>query len=146
MEIRDLATTLLLAVAAPEATAVLQIGDGAVVGEDLAERTIMALSRPDTGEYANETVFLTMPGVDPQVCIGPPVRALAVFSDGLQRLALQMPEGIPHEAFFRPLFRFIDCECVEDRSGELAGFLTEPRVASRTDDDITLLVGAKRQA
>jgi hypothetical protein len=56
-----------------------------------------------------------------------------------------MPEGIPHEAFFRPLFRFMDSEDGKNRSGELAGFLTEPRVASRSDDDITLLVGAKRQ-
>ena len=29
-----------------------------------------------------------------------------MFSDGLQRLALKLPEGTPHAPFFTPLFRF----------------------------------------
>jgi hypothetical protein len=143
--VRDLATTLLLAVAAPEVTAVLQIGDGAVVGEELATpHSVVAMTRPETGEYANETVFLTTSNTTPQVSVGPPVRSIAAFSDGLQRLALQLPAGTPHEPFFRPLFRFMEKAGGEERSEEIRDFLSNPRVTSRTDDDITLVVASRR--
>lgn len=143
--VRDFASTLLIAVATDKIAAVGQIGDGAIViGDD--EDNVMALTRPEHGEYINETVFLTGPQalsqIQTNIWIGKP-RYVSLFSDGLQMLALKMPEGTPHPPFFRPLFRFI-AETSDTLSGreDLSSFLFSPRIRSRTDDDLTLLVCA----
>jgi hypothetical protein len=142
--IHDLATTLLVAAATPEFTAALQIGDGAIVARDAAGKLDL-LTRPDNGEYANETTFLTSSGAQPQLCVAGPYDGLALFSDGLQRLVLRFPSVEPHEPFFGPLFGFLDGAEQEAAQSELlAEFLSTPRVCALTDDDITI-VAAKRR-
>lgn len=141
--LRELATTLIVVVATSDQVAAIQVGDGAVVIGDTAE-PIVALTVPQRGEYLNETVFLVSPDAleTAQVRLwrGQPTH-LAVFSDGLQMLALKMPEGTPHPPFFRPLFRFIAQESDENRASErLQQFLLSERVREHTDDDLTLLV------
>jgi hypothetical protein len=69
---------------------------------------------------------------------------LALFSDGLQMLALKMPEGTPHAPFFGPLFRFA-ASAEEDGPavGTMEAFLRSPRVTQRTDDDLTLVIAIR---
>lgn len=140
-----LATTLLLAVATPEATAVLQVGDGAIVVGD-ADGSARALTFPLHGEYANTTVFLTSPDAleTAQFGLHPAATYLALFSDGLQRIALDMATGTPFAPFFLPLFRFVanEPEAVAAQT-QLTSFLSSPRVQERSDDDITLLLAAR---
>ncbi|MDY7020635.1 MAG: PP2C family serine/threonine-protein phosphatase [Cyanobacteriota bacterium] len=145
VEIRELATTLIVMVATPHLIAVSQVGDGAVVVEDKMGK-IEAITQPDYGEYLNETTFLI--GLDAvetaQVKIweGSPDH-LAVFSDGLQMLALKMPAGTPHRPFFSPLFKFVSSITNEQEAQEeLKSFLRSPRVTERTDDDLTLILAA----
>lgn len=143
VETRTLATTLILALATPETIAVAQIGDGAAVAGD-REGAVISLTVPQRGEYADETVFLTSPGAldAAQVVVwrGTPAQ-LALFSDGLQRLALKMPEGIPHPPFFSPLFRFAaNASHAAEAQAQLAAFLRSSRVRERTDDDLTILL------
>jgi hypothetical protein len=140
---RHLATTLILLVATPEGVVALQIGDGASVVGD-RHGNPMALTVPQNGEYANETTFLTSPEalstVQIQLWYGTPVYLVA-FSDGLQRLALCLPGGLPHRPFFSPLFGFLasmtDAQAAQEH---LHVFLHSPRVRERTDDDLTLLL------
>ena len=143
VDIREYATTLLLLVAAPDFIAVAQVGDGAVVVGD-ADGKIFALTKPQNGEHANETVFLTSPDAveNAEIVIWRgKVKHLAVFTDGLQRLALQMPEGTAHAPFFKPLFAFVENMTDADKARqELESFLYSPRIAERTDDDLTLLL------
>jgi serine/threonine protein phosphatase PrpC len=141
--VRELASTLIVVVATPQWVVATQVGDGAVVMEE-AQRAI-ALTAPQTGEYINETTFLVSPNaLETAQCLfwkGNPTH-LAMFSDGLQMLALEMPTAKPHPPFFSPLFRFIsqnDLDATEAQT-ELENFLTSPRVTQRTDDDITLLL------
>jgi serine/threonine protein phosphatase PrpC len=139
----DLATTLIVLVATPALVAVGQIGDGAVVVSDGAGN-VTALTTPQHGEYANETTFLTSPDAlaTAQVRIrhGAQV-SLAAFSDGLQRLALQMPGGTPHVPFFAPLFRFLAAMSDgQAAQAQVEAFLRSARVRGRTDDDITLVL------
>jgi serine/threonine protein phosphatase PrpC len=140
---RDLATTLILVAASTRGIAGAQIGDGAAVIQT-ESGNLIALTTPDTGEYTNETTFLVSPGALERAqyfaCIEAPGR-LALFTDGLQRMALQMPFGRPHAPFFNPLFQFISKadEAADDR---LASFLQSPRVKTRSDDDLTLLLAA----
>ncbi len=141
----DLASTLIVLVATPDLVAAAQVGDGAVILGDAAG-TPTALTVPQSGEYANETVFIVSPGglegAQLRVWHG---RAayLCAFSDGLQMLAMKMPDGTPHPPFFAPLFRFAGSFTdPEAARRQLAGFLTSPRISQRSDDDLTLLLAA----
>lgn len=143
MKVRDLASTLILVVATPELVAATQVGDGvAVVGDAMGN--VMALTTPQRGEYVNETIFLIAPDAvsqAQQTIWRGPVGHIAIISDGLQRLALKMPEGTPHGPFFSPLFQFVSnlADEVEGKE-QLEAFLNSPRVRERTDDDLTLLL------
>ena len=140
---RELATTLILVVATPGFVLAAQVGDGAAVVGD-GEENIFSLTSPQTGEHINETTFLiSEPGVEnAQVNIwrGKLVH-LAIFSDGLQMLALKMPMGLPHSPFFAPLFKFMTVVTNEEEANkQLEDFLRSPKVTGRTDDDLTLLL------
>jgi Protein phosphatase 2C len=142
---RELATTLIVLVAMPEAVAAAHVGDGAVVVADEAGN-LVPLALPQNGEYANETTFLTSPAALERASVtlwrGSAAR-IAAFSDGLQRLSLRLPAGTPHAPFFSPLFRFI-AETPDEAAAQaqLAAFLESGRVRARADDDLTLLLAA----
>jgi serine/threonine protein phosphatase PrpC len=140
---RQLATTLILVAATADQVAVMQIGDGAVVVGD-SDGNVISLTSPVQGEYANETTFLITPDAlnTAQVRVWPgKLASLAVFTDGLQRLALSMPSGAPYTPFFKPLFRFVAAENSAKKACEqIAAFLRSERVTDRTDDDLTLVV------
>lgn len=217
VDAREMACTLIVAVVSMDGVAAAQVGDGAVVvaGGD----GIRALTTPAHGEFANETVFLTAPGAvegAQRAAWRRPVEHVAVFTDGLQPLALRIAEREPHAPFFAPLFRFassidpsesrssgssdsirptsidpissdssdsrstgpasspsrsaefrstgpassesvssgsassdrtssgpVDADRVDDADGQLAAFLSGPRVAARADDDLTLVLAAR---
>lgn len=143
--IRELASTLILVVATPNSVIATQVGDGAAVLCDQHDN-IFALTTPQSGEHINETSFLISPDIiDPapvMIWKGHLTR-LALFSDGLQLLALKMPQGIPHPPFFHPLFQFIAEVTDEIEAKEqLVSFLQSPRVTERADDDLTLVLVA----
>lgn len=143
--VRELASTLILLVATRNGVAVAQIGDGAAVMAD-ETGTLKALTQPQQGEYANQTTFLTSEGAiaRAQVNVLAQVpQAIALFSDGLQRLALEMPQGTPHDRFFAPLFQFVAQDLEPDAgTAQLESFLQSPRVTQRSDDDLTLLLAS----
>lgn len=139
----DLASTLIAVIAGPEAVAAIQVGDGAVVA-GTTDSQIFAVTQPARGEYLNETIFLTSDGapetVQPKVWRGPLAR-LAVFSDGLQTVALHLADDQPHAGFFLPLFRFLETQSDPLQTQEaLVSFLASPRLRERTDDDVTLFL------
>lgn len=142
---RDLACTLLVAIVRPSLLAAAQVGDGAVVVGPAAGE-ILALTKPNFGEYLNETTFITAPEApDPQLGFWRGNLAhWAMLTDGLQMLALKMPAATPHPPFFLPLFEFITS--APDRAqaeAALVQFLRSPRIRERTDDDLTLLLGTR---
>jgi hypothetical protein len=145
---RELACTLAVAAATAEGLVAGQVGDGAVVFQDTSGELIAA-TRLQRGEYANETHFLVQEDALEQVDIeyfARPLKALAVMSDGLIRLALKMPAQEPHSPFFQPLFRFAagaawDSAAADGAAEEqLAQFLGSARVNERTDDDKALVL------
>lgn len=105
---------------------------------------LLALSLPAQGEYLNETVFLVSRDWASRLQLSVwrgRATGLAVFSDGLQMLALQMPAGIPHAPFFDPLFRFLAATADQrEATAELERFLGSAGVRQRTDDDLTLVL------
>jgi hypothetical protein len=137
------ATTLTCAVLTANMVVIGQIGDGFVVAQD-EESMMFALSEPQRGEYANEAYFLSMPQAVSKVDVSVHImdmRALALSTDGLLRLALRLPGYEPHPPFFTPLFNFVDqVEDEELGTRQLYEFLVSPRVCARTEDDKTLVL------
>ncbi|WP_009633412.1 PP2C family serine/threonine-protein phosphatase [Synechocystis sp. PCC 7509] len=140
---RELATTLIIVVATSNLIAAVQVGDGVAVGCDRTGNMI-ALTAPQRGEYANETIFLVSPHAleNIQVNVWRGVVAnIAMLSDGLQMLALEMSGGKPHAPFFFPMFQFVaDVTDEGDAQEQLVAFLRSERISTRTDDDLTLLL------
>ena len=139
---REFGCTLIVVIAGDNHVAAGQVGDGAVVVQTDSS-DLITLSTPANGEFANETPLL---GCGESVALNIssvsniPIRALALFTDGMQRLALEMPAGKPHAGFFTPLFDGLGTLAEGDAERELAAFLNSPRVSARTDDDKTLVV------
>lgn len=143
---REFACTLLLAAVGERSSLYLQIGDGAIVVKSQNLRRVIFW--PDAGEYANQTYFITEDDAESHLKIVVDsfgVTEVAVFTDGLQRLALRYSEKLPHESFFAPLFRYL--RDLKDNPNELyeslLDWLDSEPVNSRTDDDKTLILAAR---
>jgi serine/threonine protein phosphatase PrpC len=146
---RSFATTLTCAAATSDRLVVGQIGDGAVVGRGINGK-LFTITHMQRGEYANETNFLTQDDALEQVIIDvidEPIDGLAVMSDGLTRLALNLPSKEPHAPFFQPLFAFVEAGAKNLNGNQaekkLAAFLASERVCLRTDDDKSLLLAVR---
>jgi hypothetical protein len=139
---RDFACTFLGVVASPVATLLMQIGDGGVV-VDVGNGLEVPIT-PMAGEYANMTNFVTDENaIDVLAVTILPARPekVAVFSDGIQRLALNMATNTAHAPFFTPFFNVLATATAaqEDHlQAELVRFLQSSAVNERTDDDKTL--------
>jgi len=144
---RDFACTFLAVISSEQATLVLQVGDGGIVldvGNGLEVPVV-----PMSGEYANMTHFVTDENaVDVLVTktFPGPAALAAVFSDGLQRLVLNMATNEAHKPFFEPFFRVLS-EIPADKEDELNAalvrFLASPAVNERTDDDKSLVLAVQ---
>ena len=137
---RRYATTLLGLVATSDKLAAVQIGDGAIIvdGEVAMDS--------HSGEYANETSFITQPDAEPMTfSLSQEVRRVAILTDGLENLALENNgyQKTPHRRFFDPLYQWLEQTEERDRSAQLGEFLVSDRVRSRTTDDVTLLLAMR---
>jgi protein phosphatase 2C-like protein len=109
---------------------------------------LVAATTPQNGEYANETFFLTSgDGAPRYTATLPPACAIALLTDGLLPLAVDLRDCRPHAPFFDPLFAFAAARGAgRGADAELAAFLESDRVAARTDDDTTLVLAVRRSA
>lgn len=150
---RDLACTLLLAVVGPDAAVFAQIGDGAIVVDASGGAEYAPVFWPQSGEYANMTYFATEPEALRHLSVAlvhdRAVNEVAIFSDGLQGLALRFEERSAHAPFFRPMFAHLRRQPAGDAPALDAGiraFLDSPPVNGRTDDDKTLVLATRHPA
>ena len=150
-ELREFATTLIVAIGAPKITGAAQIGDGAMVatGQGMPDNSegggYTLFSAPQRGEYANTTNFITSDNWKDSLDITTRyggVSRLAMFTDGIQSIVLKAAsDNAPHAPFFDPLFSWAEKQEDADAAGDsLAAFLSSPRVTARSDDDLTLLL------
>lgn len=145
--VSDFHTTLAVCVVAGTRVISGQVGDGFLVAE-LEDGSLRALAIPQKGEYANETQFLTtITGRDQiETTTVDGVRGLAAMTDGLLRLAAELPSYTPHPRFFGPLFAFARAAASElTGCEELTGFLASPRIRTRTADDLTLVIAVRKE-
>ncbi len=141
----DLATTLILSAITSDAVAVAQVGDGTAVVRS-TDGGLSVVAEVERAEYLNETVFLTSRGwrddARTAVVDATDIDAVALLTDGLQLVALDLASGAPHAPFFEPLFAFAGDEANDPN--ELDTFLGSARIAERTDDDKTLVIAVRR--
>lgn len=141
----EVATTLLLTILTDRWLSTIQVGDGAVVCRSISG-PLHVLSELGQSEYINETTFLTssdyrsrlhrttLPSED--------VGGLAMFSDGIELLAIRYSDNTAHEPFFTTMFEF--AENPNSTKVELEEFLQSERVCERTDDDKTLVLAVRK--
>jgi hypothetical protein len=146
--LRDFACTLLLAVVGERRACFAQLGDGGIVAE---HTTILdAVTWPQNGEFANTTLFITDPKdrADLQVSfVDGAVGDIALFTDGVELLALRLQQRRPHVPFFATLFesvRSLGPGNAPEAEQSLGDFLSSDPVRARTDDDMTLVLASRR--
>lgn len=142
---RQLACTFLAALIGDSWAAFVQVGDGVIVF-DGANGYNLAFW-PDNGEYANTTRFLSEDDYRHHLrveVVERHVSELAVLTDGLQLLALDIAGAKVHDRFFAPLFKALrngtDQAALQT---SLLEFMNSKRVNERTDDDKTLLLATR---
>jgi hypothetical protein len=141
---RQFASTLVAALVNPDDVLALHIGDSAMVGRRGLEWDV--LCRPENGEYASTTYFVTdTPHPRLNIVRQPRVHdAFALFSDGVGELALSNSDQTAHMPFFEPMIRPVDAAHdvgrIHGLSAKLQQYLGSPQVCERTDDDKTLIL------
>ncbi|HCL3758023.1 TPA: protein phosphatase 2C domain-containing protein [Pseudomonas aeruginosa] len=145
---RDFACTFLGLISSDLGTLTFQVGDGGIV-LDVGNGLELAIP-PMGGEYANMTYFVTdedaIDHLETKPFAGHVERA-AVFSDGVQRLAINLVDQTPHEPFFAPFFGVLATIDEAKRSQlepALVRFLSSEQVNRRTDDDKSMVVAVWR--
>jgi hypothetical protein len=147
-ECRELATTLCVAIAAPQSSMFFQIGDGAIILRNNGVYGVVFW--PQSGEYANSTNFLTSDNFLEQLAFSTTAvgcQDVALLTDGLERLALRFDTQTPHAPFFDPLFRAL--RAADDVAGLNEGlrqFLASESLQTRSDDDKTLILASRHDS
>lgn len=143
---RDYACTFLGAVSTASESALIQIGDGGIV-VDVGQGLDMPII-PMSGEYANMTYFVTDEDALARIqtrSFSAALQRLAIFTDGIQRLAVNMSTNAPHSPFFQRFFEVLSHASVEEEDKlheALHVFLSSGPVNERTDDDRTLVLAS----
>jgi hypothetical protein len=145
---RDFASTLVASVVAPDGAVIVHVGDGACVYRHCNDSDWKVGTWPAQGEYAATTFFVTD---DPEPTINfakvsESIGDLAVFSDGIERLALDFATKTAHAPFFDKMFAPLSSTAPgRDRtiSKALRSFLDGPLVCDRTDDDKTVILARR---
>jgi hypothetical protein len=146
---RDFAATLIAVLSNGTDTLIVQIGDGCAVLKDVGATDWRIPLWPDHGEYASTTYFITD---DPSVKCrilreSVNISVLAVLTDGLERLSLDLASEKPSSAFFdgmsKPLLATTSSGKNLALSKMLKEYLDGEAVCARTDDDKTLVIATK---
>jgi hypothetical protein len=147
LPIGELACTLLLAAVWRNGAVLGQIGDGAWVLEK--DGALVAGTWPETGEYANVTVFLTTQGALDHLQFQRfegKIGGVAGFTDGIQTVALDFGKRTPGERFFNAMFASLRASTDgTELIAPLQQMLASEVICSRTDDDKTLVLGVWRE-
>lgn len=142
---REFATTLLYVVLSKNYNIFVQIGDGAIsVGDDTNFECVFW---PQNGEFINTTSFATEENSENKFMFKvseETVEKLAMHTDGIELIALNMKNQKPYLPFFTPFFNALyklkAFGYSENLSKQAETFLQSDKVNQKTDDDKTLLM------
>jgi Protein phosphatase 2C len=153
---REFACTVVAAIIGQDHAAFFQIGDGAIVVSNRSEPEDYGwVFWPQHGEFANQTNFIVQDNALDVLEFELEERCIdevALFTDGIERLVLDLTEKTAHPPFFRTLFGWlvkteatpVDTEIAV--SPVLDRYLGSKQINDRTDDDKTLILATRSQA
>jgi hypothetical protein len=104
--VREFACTLMVAVVGLDASAFLQVGDGAMVVRKEGDDGWSYVFWPQHGEYINSTNFVTSSDAFKMMEFARPVRRIesfSCFSDGIESLVLHYATKTVHDPFFNAM-------------------------------------------
>jgi hypothetical protein len=145
---RELAATLVAAIVSSERAVISHIGDGSCALRRQGAKDWEIPSWPAHGEYASTTFFVTD---DPEpalrfLSIEGIFSELAIFTDGLERLALDFSNNAAFAPFFDSKFSYLS-NLSGGRSRELSlglrQYLDSGPILERTDDDKSLILARR---
>ena len=143
LALHDFSCTLLGCVATRRGGCFFHIGDGFAIQQDAAGGSV--LSRPENGEYADETYFVTdenwrdhlrltpLPAPEPGCVIG-------LMSDGTAPFAVNRTRDGFFRPFIDPIAAFLREATAPNGNAALRTLLESPRACEISHDDKTLLL------
>ena len=143
LALHDFSCTLLGCVATRRGGCFFHIGDGFAIQQDAAGGSV--LSRPENGEYADETYFVTdenwrdhlrltpLPAPEPGCVIG-------LMSDGTAPFAVNRARDGFFRPFIDPIAAFLREATAPNGNEALRTLLESPRACEISHDDKTLLL------
>lgn len=146
-DIRDFASTMILAVVEDSKAVFCQIGDGCIVIN--SNNNLQCVFWPQNGEYINTTNFVTDKNISQKIMfkiLYNNITEISIFTDGLESIALNFSKKEPHVPFFTPFFNLLkNCPPGENKelSDALAEFLNSELICKKTYDDKTIVFGIK---
>lgn len=147
---RDFAATLVAVASFGEQSLVFHVGDGAVALKSASQNFWFVPSWPSNGEFASTTYFVTDEILDNLLfhVITDPISSLVLFSDGIERLALDFSAQTPFapfcDAMCSPLVNSSEVGKNRVLSKMLSEYLNSEKVNSRTDDDKSLIIAVAK--
>jgi hypothetical protein len=140
--------TFVGAVAGPKGALIIQIGDGACVVKLATSGEFSIPIWPEETEFLNHTFFVTMADAEEHLRVyrlEEPIAEVALMTDGLQHLVLDLKTRQPHQPFFNSVFERLSSEPEHDikASWWLERTLASDPVTKRTDDDTSIVIARR---
>jgi len=149
-DISDFHCTLVACVQGPSGGFAIHLGDGVITGgysdSSKIQRKHLFVSRPENGEYANETYFITEPSWIKHLRITPMPRMdwLLCCTDGGESLALEGDQQ-PKVGFLEPVLATLRALKTEsERNAKIAEYLSDTQANKVTGDDKTIAVAWRK--
>lgn len=145
--LNDYHATLVGTVAGPDYGFFFHIGDGAGFALERGSWESGVISKPENGEYADQTFFYTMDSWRDHLRLtffeGVP-DVIALMSDGAMAFAANKAQQGLDPDFITPVMRYLDTVDEKTGSTALSNTLASPQTHIITGDDKTLLMAIKR--
>lgn len=143
MTLRDFACTLVGCIASRSGGCFFHIGDGFAIYMEGDGESV--LSRPENGEHADETYFVTDAGWNEHLrvtAIGQISQGglIGLMSDGTAPFAVNRPKTGFYRPFIDPVVKFLRDATEEHGSEALKNVLADEKTYAITPDDKTLLL------
>jgi hypothetical protein len=147
VSVRELATTISIAILGRCSSVLIVVGDSPCVIYD-GDKWVAPIW-PMNGEYANQTYFVTQDPIPVWkfTHIENAISKVAVFTDGIDKLVLRDRGKEVFDPFFDGIFGGLEGSDGVYRNREyskdLESFLSSDRVNNLTDDDKTLVIASR---
>ena len=140
--LRDFHATIIIAVCGVGGGAFYHVGDGAGAAFLFDDPEGAVVSKPENGEYANETYFVTEENWEEHLRVTPfsdSSDTILLMSDGVSGMAMTKGCEKPAVNFAVPLLKFLKKNDRETNELAVANTISKDSVRAITGDDKTLL-------